>query len=113
MPFRQCDDCHTFIIDQDTTEWELKGLFGKCAYIFICTYSSLIYGTFFVMLGLGFEYVAKIDLTESLLIGLWIVGVIAFAILFLALNVKNIRASKQRMRDPTYRATLKRLGLLR
>ena len=112
-PFLRCPDCQCLIIDKDRNEWELKGFFGKVAYIFICGWSSLLYGFLFPLVALGLGKLFGFSLSERAFLYIYIAGVLSFLVLGILIESQDIRESKERMKDPSYRDFLKEIGLLR
>jgi hypothetical protein len=119
-PLATCQYCKGMIVDKDNMEWELKGTLGKIGYLFVCFWTVALYGLA-VPLGIyGIAYLLSKDkaaveasFTPKAVITFWIIGVILASIKSYKVNTKDIQASKERMKNPEYRALLRRAGLLK
>jgi hypothetical protein len=109
-PAYQCDTCEGFIIDPDANEWELKSLLGKAAYFGVVFWTSLLISIAPVILAL---WLLGGDLAEEKLLIVWVPSFLAALAWRGFDNLKQIQASRERMRDPQYRLMLRQAGLLR
>ena len=112
-PLVNCPACKGVIVDADRTEWELKSPIGKAFYLLLCGWTSIFWGFGFLMLGLALRYKFDVEISDAMLINLWIGGGIGVLMLLILFNWKDIEESRERMKDPRYRERLKRAGLLK
>jgi len=108
-PLRSCEGCGSTFVDTHENEWELLGPLGKLSFLFISIWTAFLFGIAFPALC----YAIDKDAAEDHFLGLYACGVAALALILWVMNTRDIRESRQRMRDPDYRARLRRAGLLR
>lgn len=116
IPLKKCPSCGGVIIDTDETEWELKNSFARLGYYFICAWTAFVYGIS-VPLAIDFflDYY-EYDINKLGWVGfgaLYALGITIFAMILIRRNVKDIHASKERMKDENYRLVLRQAGLLK
>jgi len=108
-PFYYCSICHQTIIEKDTTEWELKSLIGKIAYFGIFIWTGIIV-SFGVVL-VAYSLLGK-DRIERLLLPIWSGAFLLVMCIGVWSTMRDIKESRERMKNHEYRKTLKELGLL-
>jgi hypothetical protein len=111
QPFTVCNSCGAVIKLRRTTEWDLKSVGAKAAFIANMIYACLALGILGILVGLFI--VPRTGLRNYGLVayGLLYVGVVAiFAILYGWGFRIAVRESRDRLRDPAYRKLLHTLG---
>jgi len=117
IPFVECKECGQVIILNHITEWELKSVWQKCAFILITIWTAVLYASGAVIIGCAVEWLATENIiwmnaaSHSLVVyGIGLLVTIPIGIVLLA---KDIRQSKTRMASPKYRVLLMSAGLLK
>ena len=108
-PFVECSNCGQVVVDRDTTEWELKNIFQKIFFLFISLYTVFLFAMLPVLI-YGFSTDNPSDATVFVI---YFVSVVCLSLLTGKGLFEEINASKERMKDQSYRETLQSMGLLK
>jgi hypothetical protein len=112
IPYKTCPYCNSTIIDESDTEWELKNINQKIGYILICGWTIILYGLIVPIIVHIINTMNDIETSNSQFFSFYLLGIgICLVIIYKSL-VKEIKESKERMKDRNYRMRLKQLGLL-
>lgn len=112
-PFIVCEGCNSYIVDKDNNEWELMTSFGKFKYLLIGLWTAFLFGFALPFLVHLLDSQINTNYAEDHIVILWLLGSAGIAYILSKDLREDIAASKVRMTDPEYRATLRRLGLLK
>ena len=111
-PFVECEVCKAPIRLARINEWDLREPSEKLGYIVYLLYITMMFGAVVGVLFAGLGMAAGIK-SDALVILLIFIGVFGVALIVNITFRSNIRKSRERLGDPTYRLQLRQIGLLR
>lgn len=122
-PIASCLFCRSQFIDKGVNEWELRGIGSKIWYLLFIALDVFSIGMIsafaVIFLILLPDLLFKTRFSHFMLndgnyfIALFVICIIINLIRIIIRELKDFSASKLRMNDPQYRATLKTAGLLK
>ena len=108
-PFVECRNCGKMFVDRDATEWELKNIFQKILFLVPLLYTSFLLGVAPILI-----YAVLVDYPSDTAVKyIWMSSSFVAALFCGWHLVGDIKASKERMKDPDYRQILQSIGLLK
>lgn len=110
VPFVRCESCDQLIKYTHIFEWDTKQIFGKVTYLGIMLLTTILYSGALPLAYIFYAEFAEFKPSENTFIILFISGFIVTAIWSIYITVKDIKESRDRLKDKNYRRLIELLG---